>query len=74
MLETGMRPDEIYRMRRENVNQAEGWVFNPYGKSKAARRKLTLTSRAADLLGRRLREGNSDTRSRREWSKPASIW
>lgn len=60
MLETGMRPDEIYRMRRENVNLAEGWVFNPYGKSKAARRKLTLTSRAADLLTRRLREVNSE--------------
>jgi integrase len=54
MLDTGMRPDEIYRMRRENVNLEAGYVFNPYGKSKAARRKLTLTRRAAELLKTRL--------------------
>jgi integrase len=47
MLETGMRPDEIFRMRRENVNLEAGYVFNPYGKTKAARRKLSLTRRAA---------------------------
>lgn len=60
MLETGMRPDEIYRMKRENVNLTEGSIFNPYGKSKAARRKLTLTSRAADLLRARLGTGNGE--------------
>lgn len=54
MLETGMRPDEIFRMRRENVNLEAGFVFNPYGKTKAARRKLSLTKRAADLLRLRL--------------------
>lgn len=54
MLDTGMRPDEIYRMRRENVNLDEGYVFIPRGKSKAARRKLTMTRRAADLLRIRL--------------------
>ena len=27
-------------MKRENVNLAAGYVFNPYGKSKAAIRKL----------------------------------
>src|SRR5262245_65659415 len=54
MLDTGMRPDEIYRMRRENVNLAVGYVFNPYGKTKAARRKLTLSRRASDLLRLRL--------------------
>jgi integrase len=54
MLETGMRPDEIFRMKRENVNLEAGYVFNPYGKTKAARRKLSLTKRAADLLRLRL--------------------
>src|SRR5262249_30587328 len=48
MLDLGMRPDEIYRMKRENVNLTDGYVFNPYGKTKAARRKLPLTRRAAD--------------------------
>jgi len=54
MLETGMRPDEIYRMRRENVNLEAGYVFNPYGKTKAARRKLPMTKRATELLRQRL--------------------
>lgn len=54
MLDTGMRPDEVFRMRRENVNLEDGYVFNPSGKSKAARRKLSLTRRAADLLKERL--------------------
>lgn len=50
MLETGMRPDEIYRMRCENVHLEAAYVFNPYGKTKAARRKLPLTKRASDVL------------------------
>lgn len=50
MLETGMRPEEIYRLKKENVNLVEGWVFNPYGKTKAARRKVPLTSNAVELL------------------------
>jgi integrase len=54
MLDTGMRPDEIFRMRRENVNLEAGYVFNPYGKTKAARRNLSLTRRAYDLLRSRL--------------------
>lgn len=54
MIETGMRPEELYRLRCENVNLEAGYVFNPYGKTKAARRKLSLTRRAADVLRGRL--------------------
>jgi len=60
MLETGMRPDEIYRMRRENVRLEAGHVFNPYGKTKAARRQVPLTRRAADVLRGRLDAIKSD--------------
>jgi integrase len=60
MLETGMRPEEIYRMRRENVNVEAGTVFNPYGKTKAARRTLPLTRRAADMLKGRLETISGD--------------
>src|SRR4030095_10531548 len=35
-------------------NLAGGYVFNPHGKTKAARRKLTLSRRAADALRLRL--------------------
>jgi integrase len=54
MLDAGFRPDEIYRMKCKNVNLEAGYVFNPYGKTKSARRKLSLTRRAADVLMARL--------------------
>src|SRR5262245_15106304 len=57
MIETGMRPDEIYRMKVENLNLEDDSVFNPYGKTKAARRTLKLTRRAADVLRGRLNGG-----------------
>lgn len=54
MLETGMRPDEVYRIRRENVHLEQGYLFNPYGKTKAARRKIPLSTSACAVLLRRL--------------------
>ena len=54
MLETGMRPEEVCRIRRENVHLEQGYVFNPFGKTKAARRKVPLTERATAVLDRRL--------------------
>ena len=54
MVETGMRPEEVYRIRRENVQLEQGYVFNPYGKTKAARRKVWLTDAAMTVLSRRL--------------------
>lgn len=60
MLETGMRPEEIYRMERKNVNIEAGYVFNPYGKTKAARRQVPLTKRAAEVLKKRMSEIKSD--------------
>jgi integrase len=58
MLETGMRPEEVCRLERRHVNLSEGYIFNPYGKTKAARRKLPLSRRAAEVL--RYRVANSD--------------
>jgi integrase len=55
MLETGMRPEEVYRIRRENVNIDGGYLFNPFGKTKAAKRKIRLTARATAVLRERLR-------------------
>jgi len=54
MLETGMRPEEVYRIERENVHPSEGYIFNPFGKTAAARRRITLTAAAADVLRSRL--------------------
>lgn len=54
MLETGMRPEEVFRIRRENVFLASGYLFNPYGKTKAARRQIALTGAAKEVLIRRI--------------------
>lgn len=54
MVETGMRPEEVCRLERRNVHLDKGYIFNPFGKTKAARRKLPLSRRAAEVLRRRL--------------------
>jgi integrase len=54
MLETGMRPEEVYRIQPENVNLAGAYLFNPYGKTKAARRRIPLTAAARSILARRM--------------------
>jgi integrase len=54
MLETGMRPEEVYRIRCENVHLESGYLFNPHGKTKAANRKIPLTSTAQSVLAFRL--------------------
>jgi integrase len=50
MLETGMRPEEVYRIRRENVVLAKAYLVNPFGKTKAARRRVPLTAAASAVL------------------------
>jgi len=50
MLETGMRPEEVYRITRPNVHLAEGCLLNPFGKTKAAKRKIPLTTLAIEVL------------------------
>jgi integrase len=54
MLETGMRPDELYRLRVRNVNLKGGWLFNPHGKTKAAKRRIPLTVTARSILHKRV--------------------
>ncbi|MCM3903257.1 MAG: site-specific integrase [Pyrinomonadaceae bacterium] len=60
MLETGMRPEEVHRIRRENVHIGQGYVFNPFGKTKAARRKVPLSETASALLSKRLEKAKGD--------------
>jgi integrase len=55
MLETGMRPEEVYRIQPANVYLAENYLFNPYGKTKAAKRRIKLTETAKSILTRRMK-------------------
>jgi integrase len=54
MLETGMRPEEVYRIRKENVHLSQDYLYNPYGKTKAAKRKVPLSEVAIEILRNRL--------------------
>lgn len=56
MLETGMRPEEVYRIKPENVHLADDYLFNPYGKTKAAKRRIKLTATAKSVLAKRMEE------------------
>lgn len=56
MLETGMRPEAVYRIERANVNvEAEDpYIFNPFGKTKAAKRRIPLNTAALEVIRRRM--------------------
>lgn len=54
MLETGMRPTEVYNLTRFNVNISKGFVQVVGGKTKSSNRKIWLTDKAANILRFRL--------------------
>jgi integrase len=53
MLDTGMRPEEVFRIETANLDFAQRIIFNPFGKTAAARRKLTMTVEVWSILKRR---------------------
>jgi integrase len=56
LADTGMRPDECYRLRWESVtwtNGRNGTILVTHGKTAAARRVLPLTPRARNILRNR---------------------
>lgn len=54
MLEAGVRPEEVYRMTRESVDLAAGTVSIRFGKTKAAKRKISLSATAREVLRKRI--------------------
>jgi integrase len=54
MLETGLRPEEVYRATVGNTVLDAGYLFIPFGKTKAARRRIPLTSSALAIAKRRI--------------------
>ncbi|HUA97196.1 MAG TPA: site-specific integrase [Terracidiphilus sp.] len=55
ILETGMRPEEVYRIEDVNVHLAKDCLFVPFGKTRAAKRQIRLTARAKEVLTRRMK-------------------
>jgi len=56
MLDTGMRPEEVFRIRIENIDFKQKTIFNPFGKTKAARRTIPMTDDVACLLKSRIKK------------------
>jgi integrase len=56
MLDTGMRPEEVFRITVENVDFKQKTILNPFGKTKAARRAIPITDEVSSLLKRRAKE------------------
>jgi integrase len=50
MLDTGMRPEEVFRMEKGNIDFEQRTMLNPFGKTRAARRKLTMTNDVWSIL------------------------
>jgi len=48
--DTGLRPEEVFRIRVENIDWTRRLIFNPYGKTRASRRQVPISSRMFDLL------------------------
>lgn len=60
ILDTGMRPEEAFRIESDNLDFSKRTIFNPFGKTRAARRKLVMTGEVFNILKTRA----SKTRSR----------
>lgn len=54
MLDTGMRPEEVLRMRAADVDLAERIVTVQKGKTRAARRRLWMSERVLAVVKKRL--------------------
>jgi integrase len=54
ILDTGMRPNEVFSIRRENVNLEKVFITIPWGKTRFARRTIPLTDRVAEIFKRRM--------------------
>jgi integrase len=48
--DTGMRPEEVFRIRIENIDWTRRLIFNPSGKTRAARRHVPISERMLNLL------------------------
>ena len=50
MLDTGMRPEEVFRIETANLDFVRRTIFNPFGKTPASRRKLTMTDEVWSIM------------------------
>lgn len=56
ILDTGLRPEEVFRIRLEDLDFGRRTIFNPFGKTRAARRSVTMTEAVESLLKIRVKK------------------
>lgn len=56
ILDTGLRPEEVFRMRIESLDFVRRSIFIPFGKTRAARRTVTMTDAVHSLLKERVKK------------------
>lgn len=56
ILDTGLRPEEVFRIRLEDLDFARRTIFNPFGKTRAARRLVSMTAAVESLLRERIKK------------------
>ena len=49
-----MRPDEVFTIRAENMHLDERYLFNPFDKTRFARRNVPLTERVIEVMRNRM--------------------
>jgi len=54
IVETGMRPEEVFNIRKEDVHLKPPYLFVPHGKTRFARSHIQLTDASMNVLRRRL--------------------
>jgi integrase len=59
ILEAGMRPEEVFTIRKENVHLDRRYLFVPKGKTCFARRNIPLTDAGLKILKRRMRKAKN---------------
>ncbi len=73
--DAGMRPEEVFRMRWENILCNRNVIFIPFGKSRiGSRRFVPLSSRVRERLERRRSAGNRAGCFRRRDPVPAILF
>lgn len=60
MIQTGMRPFELYYLKRQNVDIENGWLKIENSKTQSSNRKVWLSDRASDILHSRLNKFKGD--------------
>ena len=60
MLDTGMRPQEVFRMRLEHVDWQAGTIFIPHGKTMNSRRYVPMSQRVMEALRVREKDYSKD--------------